>query len=158
MIDSGAMARVNLTIDIATPGWRVAAFFVPQRMPYWYGAEMDAEFEVAGGAADFAVGQKVRISGRVLRREVSLTMVITQYRPGRVLEWKFRDEYGIGGTQRWEWNESKEGTTRVTLHDEFELPQKGHLAKLAERFWMRPSVARRGRLHLAALKRLAERA
>ena len=128
------MAQVNLSVEIAAPAWRVAAFFVPQRMPYWYGAEMDAEFEVAGGAADFAAGQKVRISGRVLRREVALTVVITRCEPGRILEWKFRDEYGIRGTQQWEWGKSKEGTTRVTMHDEFELPQKGRLAKLAERF------------------------
>jgi hypothetical protein len=151
------MAQVKVSIEIVAPVWRVAAFFVPQRMAYWYGAEMGAQLEVAGGASDFAAGQKVRVTGRLLRRQVALTAVITRYHAQRLLEWKFRDEYGIRGTQRWEWGESCEGSTRVTLEDRFELAQKGRLAALAERYWMRPNVARRDRQHLTLLKRLAER-
>ncbi len=158
------MTRLTFTIEILESPGHVWAFFVPQRMPYWYGAEMEAEFEVQGGASDFAVGQKVRIIGRVLRCEVALTAVITRCEPRRVLEWKFRDKYGIRGTQRWEIapavpaSDGEVRRARVTLHEEFELPEKGRLARLAERFWMRPSVARRDRLHLAKLKQLAERA
>ncbi|GEM_PF-552369 len=179
------MAEVNLSVEIEAPLWRVAAFFVPQRMPYWYGAEMGSCFEVSGGQADFAVGRKVRISGRVLGRGVALTVVITRCEPGRLLEWRFRDEYGIRGAQRWELASAMRGAslperragnalggrgqasspaeasgerTLVSLHDEFELPQKGRLARLAERYWMRPNVARRDRQHLQLLKRLAERA
>ena len=52
------MASVELTEPIAVPPEHVFAFFVPQRMPYWYGAEMEACIEVQGGASDFAVAQK----------------------------------------------------------------------------------------------------
>src|SRR5260370_16063578 len=82
------MAKLEFSIEIAVPADRVAVFFVPQRMPYWYGAEMEAEFEVQGGAADFAVGQKVRVSGRVGKREVALTAVVTRFEFCRALGWR----------------------------------------------------------------------
>lgn len=151
------MSRVESSIEIAAPSDRVGAFFVPQRMPYWYGAEMNAEFEVQEGAADFCAGQKVRITGKVLRKEISLTVVITRYTDGRLLEWKFRDEYGVRGTQCWEILPAGAHRTRVTLCDEYALPSPGRLAKLADKFWMRPNIARRARLHLLKLKKLAER-
>jgi len=151
------MSRVESSIEIAAPADRVGVFFVPQRMPYWYGAEMNAEFEVQEGEADFRVGQKVRITGRLLRKEVSLTVVITRYAQGRVLEWKFRDEYGVRGIQRWDILPEAAERTRVTLCDEYELPAAGRFAKLADKFWMRPNIARRARLHLAGLKKIAER-
>ena len=94
------MSRVETSIEIAAPANRVAAFFVPQRMTYWYGTEMNAVFEVQGGEADFRAGQKVRITGRVLRKEISLTVVITRFTFGRLLEWQFRDEYGVRGLQK----------------------------------------------------------
>ncbi len=150
------MARVESRIEIAAPLSRVAAFFVPQRMVYWYGAEMDAEFEVQGGEADFRTGQKVRITGHVLRKEVTLTVVVTAYEMGRVLEWKFRDEYGVRGMQRWELEATEQGT-RVTATDEAELPARGRLAQLADRFWMRPNIARRAKMHLQKLKKIAEK-
>lgn len=150
------MTRVESSVEIAAPADRVAAFFVPQRMPYWFGAEMDAEFEVQDGESDFRAGQKVRITGRVLRREVKLTVVVTRTLDGRMLEWRFRDEYGIRGLQRWEVTATPRGTL-VRATDEFELPSRSRLARLAERFWMRPSVSRRARTHLFELKKLAER-
>ena len=69
----------------------IFVFFVPQRMALWYGAEMNSCFEVQGGAADFATGQKVRITGRLGNREVTLTVVITAYEWERLLEWQFQD-------------------------------------------------------------------
>ena len=48
------MARIETSVQIAAPAEVVFAFFVPQRMPLWYGAEMNAHFEVQAGAADFA--------------------------------------------------------------------------------------------------------
>ena len=71
-------------------------------MPLWYGTEMNSHFEVQGGASDFAVGQKVQITGKLGKREVSLTVVITAYRWERLLEWQFQDSYGVRGLQRWE--------------------------------------------------------
>ncbi len=55
------MARVETSVQIAAPAEVVFAFFVPQRMPYWYGADMQACFEVQDGESDFAVAQKVHI-------------------------------------------------------------------------------------------------
>src|SRR3989475_9855932 len=95
------MAKLEFSVEIAAPADRVAVFFVPQRMPYWYGAEMEAEFEVQGGAADFAVGQKVRVSGRVGKKELSLTLVITRFEFGRALEWRFAGRFGVQGGRRW---------------------------------------------------------
>jgi len=150
------MGRLYFAVDIAAPPDRVFAFFVPQRMPYWYGAEMEAQCEVQGGAAEFAVGQKVRIIGRLGRREVSLTAVVTRYERLGVLEWQFLDAYGVRGMQSWELETSAAGA-RVTMRDEYALPG-GALARLADVLFTRWSVAARDRAWLARLKRLAERA
>lgn len=149
------MAKLTFTLDIAAPADRVAAFFVPQRMPYWYGAEMNAEFEVQGGAADFQNGQKVKIAGRLAGKEVSLTAVVTRYEWGKILEWQFKDAYGIRGLQRWEIAATSAGA-RVTMYDEYELPAAGLLSRLADALLMKRSVSRRDRSWLARLKRCAE--
>src|ERR1700692_1058298 len=96
------MARIETSVQIAAPAEVVFAFFVPQRMPYWYGADMQACFEVQDGAADFAVTQKVRITGNLGEREVSHTAVVTALRQARLFEWRFRDRYGVEGLERWE--------------------------------------------------------
>ncbi len=147
------MAKLQFIVEIQAPPDRVAVFFVPQRMPHWYGAEMNAEFEVQGGAADLQTGLKVRITGRVGRREVSLTAVVTQHDWGHVLEWRFQDAYGVRGMQRWEM-EPAAGGTRVRMRDEYELP--GHLGRIWDALVMRHAVARRDRGWLARLKRFAE--
>jgi len=147
------MARLAFTLDIAAPPDRVFVFLVPQRMPYWYGYEMEASFEVQGGAPDFAAGQKVRIAGRLGKREVSLTAVVTRYEWLRVLEWQFRDAYGVRGLQRWE-AEARGTGTRFRMYDEYELP--GLAGKIMDALVMRWSVARRDRAWLARLKRYAE--
>ncbi len=155
------MTRVEASLDVNSPLSRVAVFFVPQRMPYWYGAEMQAEFDVLGGESDFRVGQKIRVTGKILRKEVVLTVVVTRYKPGSVLEWRFRDEHGIRGLQRWEIEAVEHGNdehTQVTEINEYELPSRGRFARLTDKFWMRPSIARRTRANLLKLKKLAERA
>ena len=149
------MARLNFYIEIAAPADRVAAFFVPQRMPLWYGAEMETELEVQGGVADFAAGEKVRITGRLGRREVSLTAVVTQYEFGRVLEWQFHDTYGVRGMQRFEIEPMAEGETRVRLRDEYDLP--GRFGKFWDWLAMRHAVEQRDRAWLAKLKGITER-
>ncbi len=150
------MARLEFSVEIAAPVKRVRAFFVPQRMPYWYGAEMAAEFEVQGGAADFAAGQKVRITGRVGRHEATLTAMITRCETGRLLEWRFHDAYGVRGLQAWE-IEDRGARTQVRMREEYALPSDGWLARAWDALVMRRSVARRDRLHLTKLKTLAER-
>jgi hypothetical protein len=147
------MARLIESVEIAAPPDRVAAFFVPQRMIYWYGAEIDAEIQLESGGADFRNAQKVRIAGRVAGREVSLTAVVMRYAPGRLLEWRFRDQGGIRGTQRWDIEASRVGT-RVVMLDDYEFP--GRMGRLWDALVMRHAVARRNRRYLAALKRIAE--
>src|ERR1700721_1222337 len=96
------MARIETSVQIAAPAEVVFAFFVPQRMPYWYGADMQASFEVQDGASDFAVAQKVQITGNLGRREVSHTAVVMALQQARLFEWRFRDRYGVEGLERWE--------------------------------------------------------
>ena len=155
------MAKLEFTVEIAAPPDRVFAFFVPQRMPYWYGAEMDARFEVQGGAAEFQVGLKVRITGRLGRKEVSHTAVLTRFEWGRVLEWRFQDAYGVRGLERWELepvpmpSEGAAAGTRVRMHNEYEFP--GWLGRIADWMLTRHAVARRDRQSLERLKKLGER-
>lgn len=147
------MAKLAFTIQIAASPARAGVFFVPQRMPYWFGAEMDAQFTVLGGAADFAAGQKVEIRGQLREREVSLTAVVTEYRMARVLEWRFQDRHGARGLQRWEIEEAPEGCV-VRMRDEYELA--GRLGRAFDWLLTRHAVGQRDRRHLARLKRLAE--
>lgn len=147
---------MNFSVDIAAAPSRVTAFFVPQRMVYWYGSDMGAEFEVQGGAADFSAGQKVRITGRVAGKEVILTAVITRFEAMRLLEWEFRDAYGIRGRQCWEIDANGDGT-RVTMLDEYEMPGKGGFLRGLLDWFTQRAVARRSQRDLAKLKQLAER-
>jgi len=163
------MAHLEIHQHIAAPVNEVAAFFVPQRMPYWYGVEIQAGFELSDGGADFRVGQKVRITGHLGRREVSLTAVVTRYEFGRMLEWRFQDAAGVRGLQSWELTAASSSEnieispaatgataqTRVVMRDEYEMP--GCLGRIADRLFTRYAVARRNRGALGRLSRLAER-
>lgn len=148
------MAELDFEIEIAAPPDLVFAFFVPQRMPYWYGAELQSCFEVQGGAAEFAVAQKVRIAGNIGKREVTLTVVVMRYEWGRLLEWRFQDAYGVCGLQSWELSATAHGT-RVHLRDAYELP--GRFGRIFDWLFTRYAVAHRDRGNLARLKRLVER-
>lgn len=147
------MARLEFCVEIAAPLDRVAAFFVPQRLPYWYGTDIQAEIEMQSGASEFQAGCKVRISGRMAGREVSLTATVTRFELGHLLEWQFRDPYGILGMQRWQLAATATGT-RVTMQDEYKLP--GRFGWIADALLTRHAVTRRDRLYLANLKRIAE--
>ncbi|MCL6564870.1 MAG: SRPBCC family protein [Acidobacteriia bacterium] len=149
------MAALQFGIEIAASADRVWAFFLPQRMPLWYGPEMDIHLEVSGGAGEFAVGQKVRISGRLGRREVSLTAVVTGYERLRRLEWRFSDRYGVRGRQRWMLYPVTAETTRLHMEDVYTLP--GRLGWIADLLLVRWSVRSRDRRWLSNLRRLAER-
>lgn len=148
------MARIRLATEIAAPADRVWVFFAPQRMAYWLGREMDAAIEVAGGAADFTAGQKVRLEGRLGRRSLGLTAVVTRAEPLRLLEWRFVDAYGIRGTLRWQLA-ADGSSTRVEMTDDYDPP--GRLGRLLDWLLTRHSVRRRDRLWLARLRHLAER-
>jgi hypothetical protein len=148
------MAAWQFVIEIAAPADRVWAFFLPQRMSLWYGPEMDMELEVSGGASEFAVGQKVRISGRLGWRVVSLTAVVTGYERMRRLEWRFSDRYGVRGRQQWSLSAVTAETTRLHMEDVYTLP--GRFGRLVDLFLVRWSVRSRDRRWLDNLRRLAE--
>lgn len=148
------MADFDFSLDIAAPPNEIFAFLVPQRMPLWYGAEMDACFEVQGGASEFAASQKVRIAGRLGSREVTLTVVITAYEWERLLEWRFQDSLGVRGLQRWELAPIASGT-RLTMRDSYQMP--GALGRIFDLIFTRYAVARRDRFWLARLQKLATR-
>jgi uncharacterized membrane protein len=154
------MARIETTVQIAAPRELVFAFFVPQRMPYWYGADMQACLEVQGGAPDFAVSQKVLVSGHLGAREVSHTAVVTAVQPPHLFEWRFRDRYGVKGLERWELEQigapqGNSGRTIVRMRSDYTTP--GFLGKAMDWLVTRHAVARRNRDYLKRLKRYAER-
>jgi hypothetical protein len=148
------MGDLRFCVDIAASPNLVFAFFVPQRMAHWYGAEMNSHFEVQGGASEFQAGQKVRISGNVSGREVSLTVVIVEYEWLRTLEWRFQDFYGVRGMQRWEIEPSGAGTW-LTMRDRYDMP--GRWGRIVDGILTRHAVGRRDRDALARLRRLVER-
>ena len=149
------MAELSFSMDMAAPPDRVAAFFVPQRMVYWYGRDIGVEFELLGGAADFALGPKVRITGKLGRRKISMTAVVTRFHPGQVLEWQFKDSHGVRGVQAWDIEPTADGGTHVQMRDIYSFPSR--LGAFFDRIFMRHAVARRDRLWLGYLKQVAER-
>jgi len=154
------MARLETSVEITASPEIVFAYFVPQRMPYWYGADMKACLEVQGGAADFAVAQKVRISGRLGGREVAHTAVVMALEPPRVFEWRFRDRYGVEGTERWELERIAgqpvgiAAKTLVRMTCDYKMP--GIVGRAMDWLVTRHAVARRNEDYLARLKRCAE--
>ncbi|HEY2109059.1 MAG TPA: SRPBCC family protein [Candidatus Acidoferrales bacterium] len=148
------MAHLEFSRDFSVAPNEVFVFFVPQRMPLWYGTEMSSHFEVHGGAPDFAVSQKVQITGKLGKREVSLTVVITAYRWEKLLEWQFQDSYGVRGLQRWEL-ESVPSGTRLQMRDSYQMP--GLSGRLIDAAFTRFAVAKRDAVWLDRLQRLAER-
>src|ERR1700693_2205529 len=148
------MGDLSFSLEIAVPPNEIFVFFVPQRMPLWYGTEMDAKFEVQGGASDFAVGQKVRISGDLGSHEVILTSVITAYEWERLLEWQFQDSYGVRGKQRWEL-QSIVGKTQLFMRDSYQMPTA--FCRFFDKIFTRFAVTQRDRAWLARLQQLAER-
>jgi len=154
------MARIETSVEIAAPAEVVFAFFVPQRMPYWYGADIQASFEVQDGASDFEVAQKVQISGKMGKREVSHTAVVTALQNARLFEWRFSDRYGVKGLERWELERvaaaspERPPKTVVRMHSDYTMP--GFVGKLVDWLMTRHAVERRNQNYLARLKRYAE--
>jgi len=154
------MARIETSVQIAALAEVVFAFFVPQRMPYWYGAEMQASFEVQDGAADFAVAQKVQVTGNLGKREVSHTAVVTALQQARLFEWRFKDRYGVAGLERWELERvgatspDRAQKTIVRMRSDYAMP--GAVGKAMDWLVTRHAVARRNQNYLARLKRYAE--
>jgi uncharacterized protein YndB with AHSA1/START domain len=152
------MGKIELRKSIAAPLQEVFVFFAPQRMPYWYGAEMNSCFEVEDGAADFRVGLKVRVSGQLGRKTLSHTAVVTAFEYGHVLEWRFQDSYGVRGKERWEIERVPRDAgdeTLVRFVNEYALP--GRAGRMMDWLLTRHAIARRNRDYLERLARLSER-
>jgi hypothetical protein len=148
------MAYLELATQISTTPNEIFVFFVPQRMPLWYGAEMNAHLELQGGAPDFAVGQKIRITGTLQNYELTLTVVVTAYAWEHHLEWQFQDSYGVRGMQRWDL-QPQGSATKLTMRDEYTIPTK--LGKILDRCITQRAVKLRDQSWLDRLKRFAER-
>jgi uncharacterized membrane protein len=151
------MAQIETSVQIAAPADLVFAFFVPQRMPYWYGADMEACFEIQGGASDFAVAQKVRVTGHLGKREVSHTAVVTAMRQAQLFEWRFEDRYGVKGMERWELepgDTASASRTVVRMRSEYTMP--GLVGKAMDWLVTRHAVARRNQDYLSRLRKYAE--
>ena len=158
MLDSASasMTRIESTIEISAPTNEVFVFFVPGRMVYWYGKEIDAEIRALGCGSDFACSQIVQISGKIRAREVAHTAIVTAYEWGKLLEWRFKDSYGVRGIERWELSPSvAENATLVSMTSEYEMP--GAFARAVDWLITRRALTRRNREYLARLKKLAER-
>jgi uncharacterized protein YndB with AHSA1/START domain len=152
------MTRIVLNQIVAAPPEDVFVFFVPQRMPHWYGPEMRSSFETQGCGSDFRAGSKVCISGRMANRIFSHTAIVTAFEKPRLFEWRFEDSYGVRGTERWELErlpKSAGAQTMIRFTDEYKIP--GRFGRLIDWLLTRHALARRNRGYLDRLARLAER-
>ena len=152
------MRRIVLTQIVAAAPEDVFVFFVPQRMPYWYGPEMHSSFETQGCGSGFRAGSQVRISGELAKRTFSHTAVVTAFERPRLFEWRFEDAYGVRGSERWEMErqENSSGTqTMIRFTNEYEIP--GRIGRLIDWLLTRHALASRNRGYLERLARLAER-
>jgi|SRR5690348_4405006 len=152
------MTRIVLTRTVAAPPEDVFVFFVPQRMPHWYGPEMRSSLETQGCASDFRAGSKVQISGRLANRVFSHTAVVTAFERPRLFEWRFEDAYGVRGNERWEMEAVKNSSAAQTIirfTNEYEIP--GRFGRIINWLLTRHALARRNRDYLDRLARLAER-
>ena len=148
------MADLSFSVDIGVRANEVFAFFVPQRMPLWYGTEMNSCFQVQGGAAEFAPGQTVRIAGHLKGHPVALTAIISAYEWEKLLEWQFEDSYGVRGFQRWELAPAGAGT-RVSMRDSYRMPSL--YGRIVDGVLTRFAVSLRDRSWLDRLDHLATR-
>ena len=152
------MTRIVLNQIVAAPPEDVFVFFVPQRMPHWYGPEMQSSFETQGCGSDFRAGSKVCISGRMANRIFSHTAIVTAFEKPRLFEWRFEDDYGVQGSERWELEllpNSTGAKTMIRFTDEYKIP--GRFGRLIDWLLTRRALARRNRGYLDRLARLAER-
>jgi uncharacterized protein YndB with AHSA1/START domain len=152
------MSRIVLTQIVAAPPEDIFVFFVPQRMPHWYGPEMRSSFDTQDCGSEFRAGSKVRISGSLAKRTFSHTAVVTAFEKGRLFEWRFEDAFGVRGSERWEAErlENPSGTrTLVRFTNEYEI--SGRIGRVINWLLTRHALARRNRDYLDRLARLAER-
>src|SRR5579863_1301731 len=152
------MTRIVLSQIVAAPPEDVFVFFVPQRMPHWYGPEMQSSFETQGCGSDFRAGSRVCICGKMANRTFSHTAVVTAFERPRIFEWRFEDAYGVQGSERWELQplpNSNGPKTMIRFTDEYKVP--GPSGRIIDWLLTRHALARRNRDYLDRLARLAER-
>jgi uncharacterized protein YndB with AHSA1/START domain len=143
---------------VAAPPEDVFVFFVPQRMPYWYGPEMRSSFETQGCRSEFRAGTQVHISAELAKRSFAHTAVVTAFERPHLFEWRFEDAYGVRGSERWEIERVENGSalrTIVRFTNEYEIP--GRVGQVIDWLLTRHALASRNRGYLQRLARLAER-
>ena len=101
----------------------------------------------------FLAGLKVRITGRLAGKMVSLTAVVREYERPRLLEWAFEDDYGVSGVERWELA-PENGRTAVCFSSRYQT--SGMLVRILNSLLTRRALARRHADYLARLARLVE--
>jgi uncharacterized protein YndB with AHSA1/START domain len=152
------MSRIVLSQIVAAPPEDVFVFFVPQRMPYWYGPEMRSSFETQDCRSEFRAGTQVRISAELAKRSFAHTAVVTAFERPHLFEWRFEDAYGVRGCERWEIERLENGSavpTIVRFTNEYEIP--GRIGQVIDWLLTRHALASRNRGYLQRLARLAER-
>jgi uncharacterized protein YndB with AHSA1/START domain len=152
------MRRIVLTQIVAAPPEDVFVFFVSQRMPHWYAPEMRSSFEMQGCGSEFRVGVKVRISGELAKRSFAHTAVVTAFARPRLFEWRFEDDYGVRGCERWEIERVADSSgvrTKIRFTNEYEVPEG--FGRVIDWLVTRHALARRNRGYLDRLARLTER-
>lgn len=152
------MSRIVLTQIVAAPPEDVFVFFVPQRMPHWYGPEMRSSFETQGCGSEFRAGSQVRISAELAKRSFAHTAVVTAFERPRIFEWRFEDAYGVRGRERWEMERVENASgprTMVRFTNDYDIP--GRFGRVIDWLLTRHALASRNRSYLERLARLAER-
>jgi hypothetical protein len=98
----------------------------------------------------------VEIEGRLGKKPVSQTAVVSAFEYARLLEWRFQDPYGVCGTERWELSrvQDAKGGTEVRFTSDYVMP--GNLARAVDWLITRHAARRRGREYLLRLAKLAE--
>jgi uncharacterized protein YndB with AHSA1/START domain len=152
------MSRIVLKRIVEAPPEDVFVFFVPQRMPHWYGPEMQSSFETQGCGSEFRTGSKVWIRGKMANRTFSHTAIVTAFERPHIFEWRFEDVYGVQGSERWELQplpNSSGAKTMICFTDDYKIP--GRSGRVIDWLLTRHALARRNRDYLDRLARLAER-
>lgn len=91
-------------------------------------------------------------------RTFSHTAIVTAFEKPRLFEWRFEDDYGVQGSERWELERLANSTgpkTMIRFTDEYKIP--GRFGGLIDWLVTRHTLARRNRDYLDRLARLAER-
>jgi uncharacterized membrane protein len=85
---------------------------------------------------------------------------VTAFQQARIFEWRFEDQYGVKGKERWELDRveapSSAGLPKTIVRMRSDYTMPGGLGKAMDWLITRHAVARRNQDYLVRLKRYAE--